>query len=209
MDSIAQQTERQTGIPKVRVQILLEPTFFSWLRQCQIIVKSSCLCVIPSRFLGPTPYYFLGSSFGSSDLFSIGRSICQFRFRQYFSFLAFYLYTIINWPIHSQSFMLANLLHSTQMTHSTSFRRYTYSPTPDPANQILCSSFSLIAIIMDIECVHAWPYFAELTLFQKRLNAEFRIYSKNLIRNLPHTPVISSYKWMLHQNLEKVWHLSQ
>ena len=39
MDSIAQQVERRIGIPKVRVQIPLESTFFSWLRQCQIIMK--------------------------------------------------------------------------------------------------------------------------------------------------------------------------
>ena len=34
-----QQVERRTGIPKVRVQIPLESTFFSWLWQCQIIMK--------------------------------------------------------------------------------------------------------------------------------------------------------------------------
>ena len=39
VDSIAQQVELRTGIPKVRIQIPLKSTFFSWLRQCQIIMK--------------------------------------------------------------------------------------------------------------------------------------------------------------------------
>ena len=42
MDSIAQQIEQWTSIPKVRVQIPLEWTFFSWLRQCQIIMEIFC-----------------------------------------------------------------------------------------------------------------------------------------------------------------------
>ena len=39
VDSIIQQAKRRTGILTVRVQIPLESTFFSWLRQCQIIMK--------------------------------------------------------------------------------------------------------------------------------------------------------------------------
>ena len=42
MDSIAQQVERRTGIPNVRVQIPPESTFFSWLWQCQIVMKIFC-----------------------------------------------------------------------------------------------------------------------------------------------------------------------
>ena len=39
VDSRAQQVERRTGIPKMRVQIPLESTFFSWLWLCQIIME--------------------------------------------------------------------------------------------------------------------------------------------------------------------------
>ena len=39
VESMSQQVERRIGISKVRVQIPLESTFFSWLRQCQIIMK--------------------------------------------------------------------------------------------------------------------------------------------------------------------------
>ena len=42
MDSIAQQVEWRTGIPKAQVQIPHESTFFSWLRQCKIITKNFC-----------------------------------------------------------------------------------------------------------------------------------------------------------------------
>ena len=45
VDLIAQQMERRTSIPKVRVQIPLESTFFSWLWQCQIIMKNFCSCI--------------------------------------------------------------------------------------------------------------------------------------------------------------------
>ena len=37
--SILFQVERRTGIPKVQLQIPLESTFFSWLWQCQTIMK--------------------------------------------------------------------------------------------------------------------------------------------------------------------------
>ena len=40
MDLIALNVEQRTGIPKVRVQIPLASTFFSWLQQCQITMKS-------------------------------------------------------------------------------------------------------------------------------------------------------------------------
>ena len=36
--------DRRTGIPKVRIQIPLESIFFSWLRQCQIIMNIFCSC---------------------------------------------------------------------------------------------------------------------------------------------------------------------
>ena len=42
VDSTAQQVKRRTGISNVRVQIALEPTFFNWLWQCQIITKIFC-----------------------------------------------------------------------------------------------------------------------------------------------------------------------
>ena len=40
--------ERQTGVPMVRAQTLLESTFFSSIRQCQItqiIMKNFCSCI--------------------------------------------------------------------------------------------------------------------------------------------------------------------
>ena len=42
VNSIPQQAERQTSIPKVWTQIALESIFFSWLRRCQIIMKNFC-----------------------------------------------------------------------------------------------------------------------------------------------------------------------
>ena len=36
---------RWTGIPKVRVQIQFESAFFSWLRECHIIMKSFGSCI--------------------------------------------------------------------------------------------------------------------------------------------------------------------
>ena len=42
---MAQQVKRRTGISKERVQTPLESTFFSWLRQCQIIMKKFCSCI--------------------------------------------------------------------------------------------------------------------------------------------------------------------
>ena len=45
VDTIVQQVEQWTGIAKVRVQILLESTFFSWFWQCQVITKSFTSCI--------------------------------------------------------------------------------------------------------------------------------------------------------------------
>ena len=85
---------RWTGIPKVRFQIPLESTFFSWLRQCQIIVKKkvsvhvSC-CIDCYGFMAYTTMTIashkiarVNGSLHFHFLVHFKRVICpQFRFR--------------------------------------------------------------------------------------------------------------------------------